>query len=75
MQKVQSVSLRDIKDVDFLIEEYVSLGFTAKVNGGDLDLFWGKPSKPKKKHDDKKNKEDQPEHKPGQEKTARRLGR
>jgi len=63
------------EDRAFFIESYQDLGFTTEVVGDDLICYWGKPNKPKKKHDDKKKKEDQPEHKPGQEKTARRLGR
>lgn len=75
-QKVQTVSLARLTDEQrsFLAEEYQTLGFDTKVVGDELICYWGKPEKPKKK-EEKKKKEDQPEHKPGQEKTARRLGR
>lgn len=74
MHKVQTVDLTFVKDRDFLIEEYRSMGYTTKIVGDNLELYWGTPSKPKKK-EEKKSKDDQPQHKPGQEKTARRLGR
>jgi len=71
MQKVQEVSLLGIENPDFLKEEYESLGFTVKRVGESLECYWGTPRKPKKKE----VKVEEPEHKPGQEKTARRLGR
>jgi hypothetical protein len=71
MQKVQEVSLLGIEDPEFLKEEYESLGFTVKRVGESLECYWGTPRKPKKE----KVKVEEPEHKPGQEKTARRLGR
>jgi hypothetical protein len=77
-QKVQTVSLTRMTDEQrsFLAEEYQTLGFSTEVVGDELICYWGKPDKPKKKHDDKKKKKaEEPEHKPGQEKTARRLGR
>jgi hypothetical protein len=70
MQKVQTVDLRFVEDREFFIEQYEMLGFHAIVKGDDLELYWGK--KPKRKKEEKREK---PEHKPGQEKTARRLGR
>jgi hypothetical protein len=70
MQKVQEVSLLGISDPSFLKEEYESLGFTVKRVGDYLEIFWGTPKRVKKKE-----KIEEPEHKPGQEKTARRLGR
>lgn len=70
MQKVQEVSLLGIKDPKFLQEEYESLGFTVRRVEDHLQIFWGKPKNVKKKE-----KIEEPEHKPGQEKTARRLGR
>lgn len=71
MQKVQEVSLLGIANPEFLKEEYESLGFTVKRVEDHLEVFWGTPRKPKKD----KAKVEEPEHKPGQEKTARRLGR
>jgi DNA topoisomerase IA len=71
MQKVQTVNLSFIEDRERIIEEFKWLGFITEVVGDDLNLYWGKrPQKPKKEQ-----KKDAPEHKPGQEKTARRLGR
>ena len=70
MQKVQEVSLKNIDDPEFLKEQYEMLGFTVKRHAGYLEVFWGNPRKIKPKE-----KVEEPEHKPGQEKTARRLGR
>lgn len=74
MQKVQVMNLSLFSDEkkEFIIDEYKTLGFTTKVVGDDLELYWGKPARPKKKREEKR---EEPEHKPGQEKTARRLGR
>ena len=76
LQKVQTVSLRNMSEEarTFMAEEYQSLGFITETIGDELICWWGKPEKPKKK-DDRKQKVQEPEHKPGQEKTARRLGR
>ena len=71
MKKVQEVSLLGIKDPKFIQEEYESLGFTVKRLDDHLEIFWGKSIRSHKK----KEKIEEPEHKPGQEKTARRLGR
>lgn len=71
LQKVQDVSLLGIKSPKFLQEQYELLGFTVKRSDDILEVFWGTPEKPKKKEP----KPEEPEHKPGQEKTARRLGR
>lgn len=72
MQKVQIVNLALVEDKQRMIDDYEFLGFTTRVEGDDLHIFWGKPPK-KKKENEKKT--DKTEHKPGQEKTARRLGR
>jgi hypothetical protein len=69
MQKVQVVSLKFVKDSDFLKEQYESLGFIAKYEGEDLVLYWGKPKRIKPKEDDE---EKRPERR---SKTERRLGK
>jgi hypothetical protein len=73
-QKVQTVSLTRLSEEQrkFMAEEYHDLGFQTKVVGDELVCYWGVPEK---KVDKKKAKVEEPEHKPGQEKTARRLGR
>jgi hypothetical protein len=74
-QKVQTQSIARLTDEQraVLIEEYRDLGFTTETVGDELICYWGVPEK--KKIDKKRAKAEEPEHKPGQEKTARRLGR
>lgn len=71
LQKVQEVSLKNIDDAKFLQEQYEMLGFTVRRQTDRLVCFWGTPEKRAKREE----KQEEPEHKPGQEKTARRLGR
>lgn len=76
LRKVQVESMKYIKpeDRELFIESYHMLGFTTVIDGDDLICYWGTPDKPKK--DKKKDREEEKqEHKPGQGKTARRLGR
>ena len=75
LQKVQIESMKRIalEDRALFIESYEDLGFTTEIKGDDLLCYWGTPDKKKKV--DKKDKKEEPEQKPGQEKTARRLGR
>jgi len=68
LKKVQSISLARIPDIDFRREEYEMLGFTVKVGRHNMDLYWGKPDKPKKTEEDKDKKPER------RSKTERRLG-
>lgn len=54
MQKVQVVNLRFIDDIGFLKEQYESMGFSAKIEGEDMLLYWGKPKKVKKPVEEEK---------------------
>jgi hypothetical protein len=70
MQKVQEVSLLGIKDAKFLVEEYESMGFYVEKHEDHLNVYWGKPDKPKKKVEEQEDKK--PERR---SKTERRLGK